>query len=425
MTGVREDSGTPPPDLEATLETVTQRLESGEDLEGALADVDRLLAAYPQDGRLIPLRVELLRRLGRTQEADELLQSHGGRFGELPTETLSLPDLILRANRLLDEGDVETAFQLLREAVSRQPNNVAALELMAEAAVRSARWQDAEFALKSALSLQPDNLNLQLRLGGVYLAKGDASAARDVFRQLTEGYPHSDRAWAALGLLDARLGNHERAVRELERALNENPLLPEVQLTYGELKLLSGDLETAGEALRAASNLLQDDPQVDGRLGQLLLAENRPEEALEKLRSAVDRGFRPLDVQRQLALALVETGNHAEAERLIADLSPGDSGDIGIVRGLLLLEQGRSGEAEVVLREVARDRPGDRGILNLLGVSVYRQARYPEAVELLTRALELEPESPVLEKNLEHAAAAKAAEDLAAAALDVRPAPAS
>ncbi len=53
------------------------------------------------------------------------------------------------------------------------------------------------------LRLLPDNLNLQLRLGGVYLAKGDASAARDIFRQVTDSFPHSDRAWASLGLLDA------------------------------------------------------------------------------------------------------------------------------------------------------------------------------------------------------------------------------
>ena len=92
------------------------------------------------------------------------MHAYGTGYPEIPVESLSIPDLILRANRLLDEGDVETAFGLLREAVSRQPSNVAALELMAEAAVRTGRWQDAEFALKTALGLQPDNLNLKLRL---------------------------------------------------------------------------------------------------------------------------------------------------------------------------------------------------------------------------------------------------------------------
>jgi tetratricopeptide (TPR) repeat protein len=423
FSSARQDPTTPLPDLESTLSSVNQRLEAEQDLEGALADVERLLDAYPEDGRLVPLKAEILRRLGRPEEADEVLRTYGNGYGELPPDRLSIPDLILRSNRLLDEGDVETAFQLLREAVSRQPSNVAALELMAEAALRSGRWQDAEFALKSALSLQPDNLNLQLRLGGVYLAKNDASAARDVFRQLTERFPHSDRAWAALGLLDARLGNHERALRELEQALNENPLLPEVQLTYGELQLMRGDLDRALEALQAAANLLQEDAQVDARLGQTLLALGRHRPAQERLRSAVDGGFRPFDVQRCLALALIKNGLHAEAERVLEDIPDDDHGDGKTVHALLLLERDQLGDAEALLREVAKTRPTDVGVLNMLAVAVYRQARYQEAVSLLARANELDPASESVAFNLGHAKASMAAELLEGGADEVRPAP--
>jgi tetratricopeptide (TPR) repeat protein len=419
----RTTQTTPPPDLEATVASISDRIDSGQDLEGALADVDRLLSAYPQDGRLLPLKVDLLRNLGRTEEADEILRTYGATYGELSADRLSIPDLILRANRLLDEGDVETAFQLLREAVSRQPTNVAALELMAEAALRSGRWQDAEFALKSALSLQPDNLNLQLRLGGVYLAKNDASAARDVFQGLTDRYPHSDRAWAALGLLDARLGNSDRALRELEQALEENPLLPEVQLTYGELLLIEGDLEGALQALQAASNLLRDDSHVNARLGQTYLALDRNQEALERLRAAVEGGFRPFDVQRSLALALVANGRHAEAERLLGDIPLDDEGDTSIVRGYLLLEQGRYTDSEQILGQVATIRPSDAGVLNLLAVALYRQGRYQEALTLLDRAHELEPSGTTLEANRAHAEGARAAELLADAAHEVKPSP--
>ena len=136
----------------------------------------------------------------------------------------SVPDLILRANRLLEAGDATTALQLVRQAVQRQPNNPFTLELMAEAAQQTADWQATEFALKSALGLQPDNIGLKLRLGEVYLATFEASAARDLFKELTERYPSSDRAWASLGLLEARLHNNERALDSLGRALAEPSL---------------------------------------------------------------------------------------------------------------------------------------------------------------------------------------------------------
>ncbi len=420
-------TGSPTPDLEATVASIHQHLESGQDLEGALADVKALIEAHPEDARLQPLRAEILRRLGRTEEAQQALDAHGAGAEQTPTPTdnLSIPDLILRANRYLDEGDVQTAFDLLREAVSRQPSNVAALELMAEAALRSARWQDAEFALKSALSLQPDNLNLQLRLGSVYLAKGDASAARDIFRQLTESYPHSDRAWAALGLLDARLSNQDRAQDELERALDENPLLPEVQLTYGELLLARGEFEAALSALQAADNLLQNDPQLEARLGQTYLAMGRDEAALKRLRAAVNGGFEPPDVQRALALALVVNGDNAEAERLLGHVTTDRQGELAIIRGLLLLEQGVPAEAAKVLRPVAEQRPSDPAVLNLLAVALYRQADYEGAVVLLRRATDLVPDDPTVGANLAHATAAQTALQLEAHATAVQQLPAS
>jgi len=419
-TAEREISSTPPPDLEATVSSISQRLDAGSDLEGALADVDRLLAVYSQDGRLMPLKAELLRQLGREEEAADLLHTYGTGYSDVPVDNLSIPDLILRANRLIDEGDVETAFGLLREAVSRQPSNVAALELMAEAAVRTGRWQDAEFALKSALGLQPDNLNLQLRLGGVFLAKNDPSAARDIFQELTERYPHSDRAWAALGLLDARLSNDDRALRELAQALHENPLLPEVQLAYGELELAGGDAETALDAFEAARNLLQDDPQLEARVGQALLAVGRNDEALEHLRTAISGGFKPFDVQRAFALALVANGQFAEAERVITDIPDDAAVDLGVVQGFLFLERGAQTDAEAVLRQVAEQRPSDPAVLNMLATVVYRQQRYPEAVALLERAVEIDPSNEMWNANLERATAALAAEALASNATPVR-----
>jgi len=416
----RDGSPTPPPDLEATLAAVSGRLESGRDLEGALADVERLIVAYPGDGRLLPLRADLLRRLGRDDEAQAVLHAYASGAPDVPIENLSIPDLILRANRLLDDGDAESAFGLLREAVFRQPANVAALELMAEASVRTGRWQDAEFALKSALGLQPDNLNLQLRLGGVYLAKNDTSAARDVFRELTERYPHSDRAWASLGLLDARLGNDERALTELGQALQENPLLPEVQLGYGELLLEQGRPGEALAAFQAAKNLLPDDPQLEGRTGQALLALGRDAEAASHLRAAIDGGFRPFDIQRSWALTLIRDRAHAEAARSLADIPADERGDRDVATGLLLLQQGSFAEAEAVLRQAAGQRPSDAALLNLLAAAIFDQQRYAESAELLRRAVELQPADQTLARNLDRAEAAQAAVELAERARPVR-----
>ena len=424
MRSVTGESATPPPDLESTVLAIETRLETGEDLEGALADVDRLAESYPEDGRLIPLKAEVLRGLDRGAEADDLLRTYGGSFGSPSyAEHMSIPDLILRANRLLEDGDTGTSLELLRQAVARQPSNVAALELMAEAAQRSGHWDEAEFALKSALSLQPDNVGLQLRLGEIYLAENELSAARDIFREITERSPHSDRGWASLGLLEARLGNTERALTHLDRAIEENPLLPEVQLARGELLLAAGDAPAALLALEAADNLLHDDAQLEARLGQALLASERYDEALTHLRAGIDNGFDPDDVQRALALALILNGRLAEGDRVLGRAEIADNMDTEVIRGLLMLERDNDAAAEELLRPVAGTRSNEPEILNLLGASLYNQGRYQEALDLIDRADELAVDSAEIAANLAVATAARDAEDLAANASKVRAAP--
>ncbi len=407
--------GVPAPDLEATIASIADRVGSGTDLEGALADVERLLAAYPRDGRLIPLKIQILGLLGRNDEAASLGLSRGADLGSQAFDDgYSVPDLILRANRLLEEGDATTALQLLRQAVNQAPNNSYALELMAEAAMQTADWQSAEFALKSALGLQPDNIGLKLRLGEVYIATFEASAARDIFKSLTEKYPTSDRAWASLGLLEARLQNNVRALAALRRALAENPMLPEVQLAKGELLLLEGDVDGALESLEAAEKLIPDDPQLEARLGQALLSKGRNAEGLGHLQAAVAAGFDSPNVQQWLALALALNESYSGSQRLLDAIQPDADGAREIVAGYLELQRGKFADAEVTLTTVAKARPGDPAAVNLLAASIYPQNRFSESVSLLSRAYELDPNDETIEANLEKARAAVAAEVLGA-----------
>ena len=419
------DGGAPLPDLEATVASINDRIVSEADLEGALVDVDRLMQAYPRDGRLIPLKGQILTLLGRTEEASLLSGSRNGAIdSQIYDDSVSATDLVLRANRLLEQGDATTALQLSRQAVTLSPNNYMALELMAEAAQKVADWKSAEYALKSALSLQPDNIDLKLRLGEVYLATFEASAARDVFKSLTEQYPNSDRPWASLGLLEARLGNFDRALEALAKAIHENSLLPEVQLANGELLLMRGDIDGALQSLQAAANLLRNDPQLEARLGQAMLAKGNAVEALTHLRAAVDGGFDKPDVQRSLALALALNGMYAESQRVI-DAAQGDdpAGDRKVVLGYLELQRGNFSSAEQILAAIAESRPGDPPSVNILAAAIYPQERYDESVALLARANELDARSTVIEGNLVKARAAAAAEALGANARDVRAQP--
>jgi Flp pilus assembly protein TadD len=413
----------PPPDPELTMAQIRNRVEQGGDLEAALADVDRLMEAYPEDGRLIPLRADILDLLGRTEEATQLRRMIEATSAQPYMNRLSVPEAIFRANQLLEAGEIEQSLELLRDAIAQEPNNIAALELMAQAASRAGNWSEAKAALRNAIGLQPNELSFRLRLGEVYLATDDLSAARDEFHKLTESDPHSDRAWAALGLLDAKLGRDDRALEELAKALSENPLLPEVQLAYGELLLAEGQIDKALENLRTAHNSLQGDSQVEARLGQALLARGNNEEALTHLRTAVEGGFAAADVRRSLTLALIANGDLAEAQRVLDKVDDNSQKDAEILRSMVLLERQQPAETEAIITKVAEMRSNDAAVLNILAKALYQQARYEEAVRYLKEAEGLAPNDAQIKANLGLAQAALDAEILRQKAQPTRAAP--
>jgi tetratricopeptide (TPR) repeat protein len=209
----------------------------------------------------------------------------------------------------------------------------------------------------------------------------------------------------------------------LDRAIEENPLLPEVQLARGELLLAAGAPKAAYTALEAAANLLHDDAQLEGRLGQALLAIERSEDALTHLRAAVAGGFTPDDIERALALALALNGKLAESERVLSQAGIADNQDSEVIRGLIRFERKTYAAAEEILRPVVTARANEPGILNLFSAVLYNQTRYQEAIGYLEDAEEIDPTAERIVVNLSVARAARAAELLAKNATTVKAAP--
>jgi Flp pilus assembly protein TadD len=87
------------------------------------------------------------------------------------------------------------------------------------------------------------------------------------------------------------------------------------------------------------------------------------------------------------------------------------------------LKRERFQEAEAILKGLAQQRAGDPETINLLAAAVYPQLRFAEAVSLLTRANDLDPELVTVFDNLQKAQAALAAEILGSNANTVKAVP--
>lgn len=92
------------------------------------------------------------------------------------------------------------------------------------------RYEEALFEYNKAIGLDPDNLEIRIKIAKVYSKKGYFSKAFEELRKLKSEFPHYIPARVALGLLHYGKGNAIEAQTEWQSALNKDPENAEIQM---------------------------------------------------------------------------------------------------------------------------------------------------------------------------------------------------
>lgn len=92
------------------------------------------------------------------------------------------------------------------------------------------RYDEALFEYNKAIALDPDTLDIRIKIAKVYSKKGFVSKAIEELRSLKSEYPNYVPARVALGLLHYGQGNVLEAQTEWENALYKDPSNEEVQM---------------------------------------------------------------------------------------------------------------------------------------------------------------------------------------------------
>ena len=275
------------------------------------------------------------------------------------------------------------------------------------------------------------DLNLELMLGRLYLQGSDFDKATASLRRVVDGQPGYPEAGMLLSSALEGAGQPDAAIRALEQTLEESPEFFRGHVRLAELyERQRRFTEAAGAYARAqASNARVE---LGGRQAASLINAGKPGDARDLLRAAIARKTAPdagllymlaqserllKDLDGAAATAarlkaafpadsralyleaqlLQDRGRGPEALAVFEDLmkrSP-DDGSLVLEYANLLEKGGRAVDAERALRDrLARD-PLDANALNSLGYMLAeRKERLDEAVQLVQRALKVEPDNP-------------------------------
>ncbi len=268
---------------------------------------------------------------------------------------------ITHALLLHGHGDRDTALEVLAGHAAANGGSVGLLRTHARLLASAGRRKEAGDRYAALLARRPDDLEARWELARLLTGMERLEDALVHFRELYRWPEWRDGAWYFTGLIDESRAGPDEALRAYRRVRQGNHYVS-ARIRSAEIMADRGDLQWARWHLEATPRYTEnDDVRLSVAESGLLLRADRPREAMAVLDAAIDAYPEQADLLYARAMT---------AERI-------DRLDI----------------LERDLRSIIERDPNDAEALNALGYTLAdRTDRYQEALELLERALALEPD---------------------------------
>ena len=353
---------------------------------------------------------------------------------------------ITRSDFYFSTGQLNKAEADIQQALSLAPNNPqiqkrAALLLLTSGNAEKTR--QAKSMLDKALESNPNDAELQILKARSLLSEGTAPAienAAKILQKVTEDQPKISEAWALLGEIFLRQGEHGKAIDIALRGLVHNANNRSLLI----LKALAEAARSPALAIPTLRVLLDTDPndtETAMLLANMYVATGEPQKAVELLRNHLkvckDAVRRKCSIA--LAVALYKNGNKGEAQTEFDALFESEPNDaiplltqarllkddqlwsqlsrsisswyqkhpkdittpVAIARELAVVDNSEAKKiAEDILKMILNQEPNSIEAINVLAILLQATNQPEESAGLYQRILTLQPNNVVAMNNL-------------------------
>ena len=195
-------------------------------------------------------------------------------------------EAIARANEAMKTGDVERGLFFYVKALMFNPADTELLNRIARLHEFRKNPLLAVRAYTLALKADPDNIEALEGRGLLLLAADEALYAEQDLRRAVALDATAWRSWNGLGLLAARNGSHDDAVRQFTAAIDYQPDLPMLLNNRGYSRIQMRDFANAQADLSRAAAAGYDKAWMN--LGVMFAGNGRYEDAVKAYSEVVD-----------------------------------------------------------------------------------------------------------------------------------------
>lgn len=368
---------------------LSQGTPEQETVETVRSLVERARAAAPEDPDVLAMVGDLAIAMGEPAAAVAAFEQRAA----LVPENLGYKVPIAQAR--IAGGEPEAAIAVLDEVLKQAPGHAQVNYLRALAAYQTGDFEAAKLHGEKVLGRVPDHLGALMIVGGAQFARGENEQAVARLRPFVARVPQHEPARRVLGEALLRVGDPAGARQVLQPLVDENKEDAQLLAMVGAAALQAGDLEDSKASFQRLAAAQPDNAAARAQLGLVRLDLGEVEEGLADLEASAERNpdTRSLAV---LAAGYIRTGKLDEAlevaERLAQehpDLAVGPT-----VAGIVHVWKDEPGQARAAFREARRRDPDAVGAALNLAILEARQGDLDAALQLLTEALQDNPEDP-------------------------------
>jgi len=332
-----------------------------------------------------------------------------------PLMTLTPPDgdPIARAAAAFRSGLVDEARKQLNAALAQSADRAEAHRILGMVDLADGETTRGITELRTAVRLNPDDERTRIALANALVDNEQLDEAEQALNDTLRALPSSGRAHYLLGLTYRRQGKRPDAMRELQAALAQKPLLGAntIHQMIGTLQQDEQDLEAAAMSFLARVDLVPNGHDAHRDLGRAYYLQGDDEQARTEFEIALLVDPRDADALTALGQLHLREGrpmDAVDASRRALEIDPGHR-EARYVHATSLIRMGNANEGSAEMQVFQRLQAEDgeaRARTFELGrlrreASVSRAAGdYGNAVVLLRRALVLEPRAPASHLDL-------------------------
>lgn len=334
-----------------------------------------------------------------TEEKERLLSL----YEELESEHSENVGLLLGKAMLLRQLDrLEESLATTGKLIALQKDNETGQLLHAQLLHALGSESKANKALEKALKVLPESKRLRLQYAR-FLSDKDLGKSREQIDILAKQYPDDVNILFSLGLANKEVGLNEEAKATFKHLININKRASDAHFQLGKIAEGNGQPEEAVYQYRQVKdgqNLLP----AAMRVATILTEHNNLSAAREHLSSlrAIYPAIRENLFQMEAEL-LIGQNRLNEAYDLLTSALQADPESLNLLytRSIISAEQQDLAATERDLRAILAVDENNATALNALGYSMTNLSnRHEEALVLIQRAQELEPDNPAITDSL-------------------------